>query len=447
MLDFTKGKPLPLLLRFAVPICIGYLFQQVYSLVDRVIVGQYVGANAFSAIGATNAVSNLFLAVCIGIASGIGVVVSQYSGAKNEKMAASAIANGAYLSLAAAASVTALSLAVADPLLRFLQTPDALLADASAYMKIYMGGTVAVAAFNTPFSIMQGMGDSKTPLYFLVFSSVLNIGLDLLFVAGFQMGVAGAAAATVIAQVLAALLCIFYALYKIPVFRLAVSVHRPDKELMKYILKLSLPSGFQYSLIYLSNVVLQSIVNRFGETAVGAFTATTQIEMLMQQVYLGLANAMMSYTGQNIGAKKPERVMQGFRSLFKICAVLSVILLVVFWLFGRNIISIFVQDERIIALGSQGIHITGSFFMAYGLATIIRYLLVGAGDSGFTVIAGAVEIAARIGFGFLLTAIPLVGQMGIWWTTAFTWVIIAVFAGLRYQAGRWKAKAAAQLSK
>lgn len=441
MVDFTKGKPLPLLFRFAIPICIGYLFQQVYSLADRVIVGRYVGANAFEAIGATSAVSNLFLAVCIGIASGIGVVVSQYYGAKNKEMAAASIANGVYISLAAAVFVTALSLAVTDSLLRLLRTPDVLLTDASLYMKIYMGGTVAVAAFNTPFSIMQGMGDSKTPLYFLIFSSVMNIGLDLLFVVVLQMGVSGAAIATVIAQVLAASLCILYALYKLPVFRLAVKMYRPNKELIKYILKLGLPASVQYSFMYLSNVALQSVVNGFGETAIGAFTATTQVEMLMQQFYLGLANAVMAYTGQNIGAKKPERVNQGFRASVWLCTILSVILLAVFWLFGQSIISIFVEDGQIVSLGTRGIHITGSFLMAYGLSIVLRYLLVGAGDSGYTLMAGAVEIVARIGLGFTLTAIPFVEQMGIWWTTAITWVIVSLFAVLRYRTGKWKLKA------
>lgn len=437
-IDFTKGKPLPLLIRFAIPIFIGYLFQQGYSLVDRIIVGQYIGTDAFSAIGSTSALSNLFLALCIGAASGTGIAVSQYCGAKDEEKTAAAIANGTYVCAAVVVIMTAAALLFTEPLLVLLNTPASLLPDAALYMKIYLGGMIAVAAYYTPFSILQGMGDSRTPLYFLVVCSVLNIVLDLLFVVVFGLGVAGAAIATVIAQLLAALLCIAYAFRKIPAFQNAFHMRSADKELILYVLKLSIPSGIQYALMYLSSVALQGIVNRFGEEAVGAFTATTQVEILIQQFYLGIANALMSYTGQNIGAKKPERIKNGVASASLLCLAASALFAVILWLFGENIIAVFVNDLGIIELGAAGIRITGSFLMAYGIATLLRYMLMGAGDTGFAVAAGTVEIIAKIAFGCLLTAIPFLGRMGIWWTTAFTWVAAAAFALWRYVRGKWR---------
>lgn len=439
-MDMTQGKPAKLLMQFALPILIGNLFQQLYTVADRVIVGQFVGASAFSSVGATNALSMMFMSMCMGTAIGTGVVVSQYFGAKDDKNTAAAIINGAYVNIIVAVIMTAVALFTTEPILRLLNTPESLMTDAVAYMRVFMAGLLAVAAYYTPFSILRALGDSKTPLIFLAFASVLNIVLDIIFVVPFGMGVVGAAIATVMAQAIAAILCILYAYKKVPQFKDSLHYAKPDMRLVKQTVKVGIPTGFQYALMYISTIVLQRVVNGFGESIIGAFTSTSQMELLVQQIYAALGTAMVTYTGQNMGAGKTDRIKMGMRSAMIISAAASMALIAVFWIGGKMIMSIFVSDAGIISLAASGIRITSMFFMALGVVQILRYLLNGAGDSVYALVNGIVEIIARIGFAFVLTAIPFIGMWGIWLTTGLTWLITALFAIWRYRSGAWKAK-------
>lgn len=439
-IDMTQGKPSKLLVSFALPVLIGNLFQQLYTLVDRVIVGQFVGADAFSAVGATNALSMMFMSMCMGTAIGTGVVVSQYFGAKDEENTAKAIMNGAYVNVIVAVIMTIIALLATRPILILLNTPVTLMDDASAYMMVFMGGLLAVAAYYTPFSILRALGDSRTPLIFLAFCSVLNIILDLIFVIPLGMGVIGAAIATVMAQAIAAVLCIAYAIRKIPQFKMALNYRKSEGRLIIQTLKIGIPTGFQYSLMYISTIILQRVVNSFGESVIGAFTASSQMELLVQQMYAALGTAIVTYTGQNIGAGESQRVKQGMRSAMEISGIISVILIAVFWFGGNLIMRIFVPDADIIYLAARGIRITSLFFMALGVVQVLRYLLNGAGDSIYALLNGIVEIAARIGFAVCLTAIPVIGMWGIWLTTGLTWLITALFAFWRYKSGAWMSK-------
>ncbi|MDD6709193.1 MAG: MATE family efflux transporter [Ruminococcus sp.] len=425
-----KGSPIKLLIQFSIPILIGNLFQQVYTLADRIIVGRFVGDIAFSAIGATNALSMTFMSMCMGAAIGTGVVVSQYFGAKDKKGTASSIANGSYTCILIAFVMTAIALLTTKPILLLLNTPQSLLPDALTYMYIFMGGLIAVAAYFTPFSILRTLGDSKTPLTFLVLCSLLNIVLDLLFVVVFKTGVAGAAIATV--------LCIIYAFIKVSQFKLAFKYRKINKVLITKTLKVGVPTGLQYALIYVSSIVLQRIVNGFGESVIGAFTATTQIEILVQQIISALGSAIVTYTGQNIGAGKHDRIHQGVTASMKISAVVSAILLAVFWIFCKPIISIFVTNNEIISIATMGIRITSLFLMALGGVQILRYMHNGAGDSMYALMNGIVEVVARVALAISLTAIPFIGMWGIWLTTGLTWTVTAIFALFRYKHGAWK---------
>ena len=279
-----------------------------------------------------------------------------------------------------------------------------------------MGGLLAVAAYFTPFSILRALGDSKTPLIFLVVCSLLNIALDLLFVVGLNTGVAGAVIATVLSEALAAAACIIYAFKKVPQFRQAFQYRAINKGLMQKTLRVGVPTGLQYALIYVSSIILQRIVNDFGESVIGAFTATTQIELLVQQIFSVLGAAM------------------------KISAVVSVIVLIVFWLFSWPIMSIFVTNTEIISIAANGIRITSLFLMGLGGVQILRYMLNGAGDSMYALVNGIVEVIARVAFAIGLTAIPLIGMWGIWLTTGLTWTVTALFALVRYKHGAWMSK-------
>lgn len=440
-IDMTGGSPARNILSFAWPILLGYLFHQVYSLADKVIVGQFVGDAAFAAIGTTAAGSNIFMSFSQGMCAGSGVVAAQFFGAKDDKGSAKAVVNGLYVTALLAAVLTFGGIALTDPLLNLLGTPESLMRDASVYMKIYLGGSLAVAMYYTPFSILQAFGDSKTPLIFQVISSVLNIILDILFVIPpLNWGVAGAAIATVIAQIVAAILCIAYSVKKVPQFREALHHLKPDLDVMMRIVRIGVPSGFQYALVFISSLFLQAVVNGFGETTVGAFTATTQIEMLSIQVPNAVAAAMLTYVGQNIGAGRLNRVGQGLRSAFGICVAASLAIAGVIWLFGEPIMSIFVSDNAIISLAARGMQIESLFLMGYALTRVTLYALNGAGDSGFSMVNGIVEIAAKIAFTFALTAVPVIGVWGIWLTTGCTWIVTAVTALIRYRTGAWKKK-------
>ena len=405
--DMTQGSPARLLIQFSIPILIGNLFQQAYTLADRIIVGRFVGDAAFSAIGATNALSMMFMSMCMGAAIGTGVVVSQFFGAKDEKGTAASIANGSYACLLIAVVMTVVALLATKPVLLLLKTPGSLLPDALTYMYIFMGGLLAVAAYYTPFSILRALGDARTPLIFLVLCSLLNIVLDLLFVVVLKTGVAGAAIATVLSEALAAIACIVYAFIKVPQFRQAFRYRAIDKNLLERTFRVGIPTGLQYALIYVSSIILQRVVNLFGESVIGAFTATTQIELLVQQIFAALGAAMVTYTGQNMGAEKHDRISMGVSAAMKISAVVSVILLTVFWLFGKPIMSIFVTNEEIISIAASGIRITSLFFMALGCVQILRYMLNGAGDSMYALMNGGIEVVARVAFAVGLTAIPL----------------------------------------
>lgn len=438
--DMTEGKPMKLLIQLALPLMIGNLFQQAYTLADRIIVGQFVGAEAFSAVGATTALANLFMSVCMGMSIGTGVVVSQYYGAKDDKSIAKAIANSTYINVLLALVTTVIALIFAEPLLKLLNTPESLMKDALDYLRVFIGGLIAVSAYYTPFSILRALGDSKTPLIFLVFCSLLNIVLDIVFIVPLNMGVIGAAVATILSQALAAVLCLLYAFQKIPYMKMALTYSKIDKKMIFQTMKVGLPTSAQYALIYVSSIVLQRVVNGFGESTIGAFTAVSQIEILVQQIYAALGAAMVTYTGQNIGAGKIERVKSGVKSAMTICIAVSIVLLAIFFGFGNIIMKMFVSNEEIISISASGIRITSIFFMALGVVQVFRYLLNGAGDSIYSLINGGIEIVARIGFVYLLTAIPFIGMWGIFLTTGLTWFMTAVFAFVRYKGGAWMNK-------
>ena len=277
-------------------------------------------------------------------------------------------------------------------------------------------------------------------MIFLVLCSLLNIVLDLFFVLVLKTGVAGAAIATVLSEAIAAIACIVYAFIKVPQFRQAFRYRAIDKCLIVRTLRVGIPTGLQYAPIYVSSIILQRVVNHLGEAVIGAFTATTQIELLVQQIFSALGAAIVTYTGQNMGAGKHDRISAGVSAAMKISAIVSIVLLLLFWLFGKPIMSIFVTNEEIISIAAIGIRITSLFFMALGGVQILRYMLNGAGDSVYALMNSGIEVIARVAFAISLTAIPLIGMWGVWLTTGLTWTVTALFALMRYRHGAWKSK-------
>lgn len=438
--SMTEGSPTKLLLKFTIPMLIGNLFQQLYNMVDSIIVGKFVGANALASVGATGSLNFLFFSMSFGIAAGVGVVISQYFGAEKPDMVERGIANGMYLLAAVSVVMSLVGVFSARGVLMLLNTPEVILEDAIIYMQVSCGGILAIAAYNGVASVLRALGDSKTPLYFMVVACFINIGLDLLFVIEFNWSVFGVALATIIAQLVAAIGSFIYALVRIPYFRVSKEHRRIRPNIVSQCFRLGIPIALQNSLIAVSCIFLQRVVNGFGESLVAANTALGRIEQIVQQPYCSLGAALTTYTGQNIGAGKIDRVKQGYRAGFICVAVFSLIMLIPGQFFGRQIMEIFVSDEAVIEIGAKGLSITSWFYFFLGMIYVARSVLNGSGDAMYAMINGLMEVAGRVGLAKPLTMIPVIGMWGVFFTTGLTWMITGIVSMMRYHKGKWMTK-------
>lgn len=439
-LNMTAGKPAGLLLRFAIPMLIGNIFQQMYSLADSVIVGQFLGANALAAIGSTGSVTFLFFSICNGIASGSGIVTSQYYGAGDPGNTKRAIANAAYIMLVASAVMGVIAYLAAPAALRLMETPPELMADATLYMRMSCIGVPLVAVYNYASSMLRALGDSKTPLYFLIFSCILNIALDVFCVYSLGLGVFGAALATIIAQVIAGVGCLLYALRTNPYFMLTREDMRPDWRVIGKSVRLGLPLAMQWSMVAISTTALQAFVNSFGPEAMAAFTTTNRIENLVHQPYGSISAALATYAGQNYGAGDMKRVKEGLRHGMLISTVFTLVIMTAYQLLSEPLMRMFVKEAEVIALGAQALRLTSWFYIFLALIYMTRGILNGVGDALFAFINGVVEVVCRIGLPVLLVLIPGLGLWSIWWTAGVTWMISGLCCFLRYLAWRKKAR-------
>jgi len=438
--SMTEGSPAKLLLRFTLPMLIGNLFQQLYNMVDSIVVGQFEGANALAAVGATGSLNFLFFSMSFGIAAGVGVVVSQYFGAGRMDMLEKAIMNGMYLLTIVSVIMGTLGIVSSRWVLELLGTPEVIIDDAVIYLRVSSAGILAIAAYNGVASVMRALGDSKTPLYFMVVACVINIVLDLVFVVLFKWSVFGVALATIIAQLISAVGSLVYALKKIPYFRIKKENRIVNKDIISRCFMLGIPIAMQNSLIAISCIFLQKVVNGFGEGVVAANTALGRIEQIVQQPYSSLGTALTTYTGQNIGAGKIDRVKQGYKVGFISVLIFSLIMLIPGQFFGEQIIAIFVQDPEVIAIGAKGLSITSAFYFFLGMIYVSRSVLNGAGDAAYAMINGILEIAGRVGFAIPLTMIPFIGMWGVFLTTGLTWTLTGVVSTIRYLKGKWRFK-------
>ena len=428
----TEGSPVSLILLFSVPMLIGNLFQQVYNLVDSVIVGKYVNADALAAIGATGSVTFLFFAICNGIGSGGGIITSQSFGKKDDEAVKSCIVNTGYIMLVFPIIIGIIAYILTVPILKLLDTPVEILKDAADYMKIMCVGLVFVSVYNYISSMLRALGDSRTPLFFLIFSCLLNTGLDFLFVVGFGMSVRGAGIATVISQFVSGVGCLLYAMKTNSYFKFTKENMKFNKHITMSVLKLGIPLSFQFSMIAISCMALQKVVNSFGKTTVAAFSATSRIEQIIHQPYQTLGAALSTFTGQNYGANLKDRVKEGYKKSLIIMVIFSIIMLPVMQLFSENIVRIFVDEEPVIVMGARALRITSYFYVMLGTIYVVRGVLNGLGDSIFALINGIVEVLGRFIAPVLLVGIPAIGLWGIWWSVGIVWSLAGITALMRY---------------
>lgn len=422
MTDMTKGNPTKLILAFTIPILIGNLFQQLYSMVDTAIVGQFVGVGALAAVGSTGGLVFLVQGFVNGLTHGFSVIVSQRYGANDEEGIKKATATSIYLSAIATVILTAICMIGAKPLLQIMNTPTDIIADASLYVSILFGGLVATIVYNLLASLLRAFGDSKTPLYFLILASITNIVLDLVLIINFNMGVAGAAIATVASQGLSGVLCYLYMMKKFDILTLKKEHFKYDSLLVKELMFISLPMALQYSITAIGVMILQVAVNSFGSTTVAAYTAASKVEQLVVQPGIALGMTMATYSAQNLGAREIERVRQGVRKCTWITLIVNAVAGIAVVLFGTYIVQLFIPAENIdaIPLSQQYLNTVAVFFPILGLLFLYRFTLQGIGNTVVPMFAGVMELIMRTLVAFTLPG--LLGYQGVCFASPFAWI-------------------------
>ena len=431
-INMTTGSPVKHILIFSVPLLLGNIFQQFYNLADSIIVGKFINADALAAIGVTSSITFLFFAICNGFASGGGILVSQSFGRGDTKEVKNYIANTGYIMIILPFVVGVLAFFLANPILKILDTPEDIFEDALLYIRLMCIGLLFVSVYNYVSSILRALGNSKTPLYFLIFSCVLNVLLDLLFVCVFKQGVFGAGIATLISQLASVILCLFYAFRFNEYFRFSTKDLQFNRTVFIQTIKLGVPLSLQFSLIAISCMALQRVVNAYGAVAVAAFTATSRIEQIIHQPYQTLSAALSTFCGQNYGANKNDRVLNGYRKTVLMMLIFTIVMVPLIQIFAEEISAIFVDEVEVINMSAKALRITSYFYVFLGMIYVVRGILNGLGDAFFALFNGIVEVIGRFTVPFILTAIPLFGLWGIWWSVGIVWFVSGFTAWIRY---------------
>lgn len=432
--DMTSGSPARLIMLFAIPLMLGNIFQQLYTMVDTIVVGQIVGVQALAALGAVEWVMWLVLGVASGMTQGFSILIAQYYGAREIKDLKKALAHSYILTAILAAAVLVVSQAGAYGLLRFLNTPENIIGMSMSYLRVVFCGIPMIAAYNIFASALRAMGNSKTPLTAMILAAIINVVLDILFVAQFHMGVAGAAAATVIAQSFSAVYC-FLVLRKINIVKLEKSHFSKDTVLDKKLLKLGTPIVFQNVIIAVGGLVVQYVVNGYGFLFVAGFTATNKLYGLLEMAAISYGYAIVTYVGQNLGAKRPDRIKKGVRASAVIAAITSAVISVVMILWGKTILSLFIsgdpkQTQQVLEIAYRYLFIMACFLWILYFLYVYRSVLQGLGDTVIPMMSGVAEFVMRVGVALLL---PLaMGENGIFYAEITAWTGAAVLLAVNY---------------
>ena len=437
-MDMTKGSIMPKLIRFALPVLLGMLFQRIYNFADVYIVGKFLGDDALAAVSIAGSGMYLLQSVMMGLTTGVSVVIAQYYGAKEEQKVTETFVTSIYVAAGSALLITIIGVIGARPLLCALQTSDDLMQDAWVYLVTIFAGSIGTMLYNWISAVLRSLGNSVVPLIFLVISSALNIVLDILFIAGIPMGVAGAALATVLAQVISGVLCLLYAFKILPMLRLSKEKMHMDADIAKLILIYGVPTGLQMSIISISDMTLQAMINTYGTALVVAYGVSTKVEGLGWQMADAIGTSLGTFVGQNVGAGNLDRVKKGVRCAYLMDIICYGIFCPVIWFFASPIMQAFTQNTDAIRCGIEYIRIFSGFFVIGGFLVIYHNILRAAGDVNVTVLMGVSEVITRIGFTFLFSA--CFGYYGLWWVSPLTWCCAALVGAVRYYSGKWMGK-------
>ncbi len=412
--DMTKGEPVRLLLAFAVPLMVANVFQQLYSVVDAVVLGRGVGVQALAAAGSTGSVHFLVFGFITGLTHGYSILIAQRFGAGDEAGVRRAVANSAYLAVISSAVITALSLLFSRALMALMQTPADIFEDALLYIRVIFIGIFATVFYNVLASVLRALGDSVSPLVIILISSVVNVGLDVLFVMVFRWGVAGAAWATVLAQLLSGLMCLFV-LCRMELMRFQKGDARPDAEMLGALLRLGVPVGVMNSVTAVGGMILQGVVNGFGSATVAAYTAGAKILALAEQPGNIIGMALGTYVGQNLGASRLDRIRSGVRRAIAMSLLINAVLGAALVLFGRELVALFVSgaEQAVIEASYPYLFTIGVLLWVLGLLFVYRFSLQSMGDTVIPMFSGALELVLRISVVLLLARVFALGFWSI----------------------------------
>ena len=446
--DMTVGSPVKKLIQFSIPLLIGNLAQQLYNTVDSIVVGQYVGDNALAAVGASGPMINLLLVLFVGISMGASIMVSQYFGSRDRANLSKTI--GSTITLTAAASVLLMVVGVLTirPLLVLLDTPDTLIDWCTSYLMILLLGIAGLAYYNILCGVLRGLGDSLSALVYLLVATVINIVLDIWFVAGLRLGVAGVALATVIAQLVSAVLCVIKLRKMTELFDMKLHYLKPDRENIMTVLRLGLPSGLTQAIFSLAMVIVQSLTNSFGEMIIAANVIIMRVDGFAMMPNFSFGTAMTTYAGQNVGAREYDRVKLGAKQGTLIAVGTSAAITGLILLFGPYLMGIFTNTGELARLSADMMKILAVGYIAMAVTQSLSGVMRGAGDtvtpmwiSLLTTVAIRVPVAYGLVYLTKTEALPQGRYESLWISLLISWVLGAVATFLFYRVGSWKKKA------
>ncbi|MDO4304626.1 MAG: MATE family efflux transporter [Bacillota bacterium] len=425
--DMTVGSPMKLILGFSIPLLFGFLFQQFYNVVDTVIVGRFLGMQALAGVGATGSINFMIVGFCMGVCSGFAIPVAHKFGAKDYSGMRRVVANCVWLSIAFAAVMTIAVCLLCRNILMWMNTPEDIFQDSYSYILIIFMGIPATYLYNILSGIIRSMGDSKTPLVFLTLSSFMNIGLDLLCILSFHMGVAGAAVATVVSQLVSGILCLIYLIKKFEILHITGQEWKIDVGYMKMLCGMGIPMGLQYSITAIGSVILQTAVNGLGSLAVASVTAGSKVSMFFCCPFDAMGSTMATYGGQNVGAKNLDRVGKGLKDCVILGTIYSLVAFVIMYFFGADLASLFVDEGggQMLENARTFLIVNSAFFIPLALVNIIRFLIQGMGFSTFAILAGVFEMVARTLAGLVL--VPRLGFIGACFASPLAWIFADIF--------------------
>ena len=424
--DMTSGNPIKLILLFSIPLLIGNIFQQLYSMVDTIIVGRFLGVQSLAAVGSTGSMSFLIIGFISGLSSGFSVLISQRFGANDYEGLKEAVASSIILSIIMAIIITLISVFTAKPLLHLMNSPSDIIDNAYSYIVIIYAGSSATFFYNMVSSILRSLGDSKTPLYFLIIASILNIVLDLVFIINFKIGVAGAAYATIFSQGVSGFLCLIYTSKKFPILKLNKNHFRSCTKYFKEHLRIGIPMALQFSIIAVGTMILQGAINSFGSSVVAAHAAASKVEQLVMQPSITFGLTMATYCAQNLGARNIERIREGVKKCTIINISIGIISGIILTLFGEFFISVFVSNADKEVLDTAKLYLTtiSLFLIPLSLIFVYRNALQGMGYTFIPMMVGAYELVARTIIAFTLPV--FIGYLGICIANPIAWFSAAI---------------------